>query len=146
MATPNSVEDEKLPASANDVKPASSTVGAPAALPGKSGTCSSCSCANGGASSVRQSAFVYAIGRIEPRFPRISVEKELAQAAGLTETAGLTDRQLQHKVLSDPRHRYIARQYCWVMTISGVDKYFVTPRQLSDVDVLVATLRPVPDP
>ena len=37
------------------------------------------------------SAYVYALGRIEPRFPRLSVEKEYAQATGRAETAGLTD-------------------------------------------------------
>src|SRR6516225_2832833 len=39
------------------------------------------------------SAYVYALGRIEPRFPRLSVEKEYAQATSRAETAGLTDRQ-----------------------------------------------------
>src|SRR6516164_8051747 len=38
-------------------------------------------------------AYVYALGRIEPRFPSLSVEKEYAQATGRAETAGLTDRQ-----------------------------------------------------
>ena len=41
-------------------------------------------------------AYVYAIGRIEPRFPRLSAEKEFAQATGRAETAGLTDRQALH--------------------------------------------------
>jgi len=36
-------------------------------------------------------SYVYAIGRIEPRFPRLSVEKELAQVTGRTETAGLSE-------------------------------------------------------
>jgi hypothetical protein len=31
---------------------------------------------------------VYTIGRIGPRFPRLSVEKEFAQATGRAETAG----------------------------------------------------------
>ena len=34
-------------------------------------------------------AYVYAIGRIEPRFPTLSAEKEFAQATGRAETAGL---------------------------------------------------------
>ena len=33
-------------------------------------------------------SYVYAIGRIEARFPRLSVEKEFAQATGRAETAG----------------------------------------------------------
>jgi hypothetical protein len=53
-------------------------------------------------------SYVYALGRIEPRFPTLSIEKEMAQATGRAETAGLTDRQALHGVLSerrkDPRH------------------------------------------
>ena len=62
--------------------------------------CSSC-----GSRRVRTAAphatpsYVYAIGRIEPRFPRPSVEKEFAQVTGRTETAGLTDRQALQRVL-----------------------------------------------
>ena len=33
---------------------------------------------------------VYAIGRIEARFPNLSAEKEFAQATGRTDTAGKT--------------------------------------------------------
>src|SRR5262245_23321785 len=36
--------------------------------------------------------YVYAIGRIEARFPRLSVEKEFAQAAGRAVTAAQTDQ------------------------------------------------------
>ena len=46
------------------------------------------------------SAYVYALGRVEPRFPSLAVEKEFAQATGRAETAGLTDRQALHAVLS----------------------------------------------
>src|SRR5215472_9909400 len=52
--------------------------------------------------------YIYAIGRIEPRFPRPSVEKELAQATGRAETVGLTDRQALQKVLSQRCNRYLA--------------------------------------
>src|SRR5262245_53812430 len=45
------------------------------------------------------SAYVYAIGRIEPRFPLLAVEKEFAQVTGRTETAGLTDRQVLQTVV-----------------------------------------------
>ena len=37
-------------------------------------------------------SYVYAIGRVEPRFPSLAVEKEFAQATGRSDTAGLTDR------------------------------------------------------
>jgi PatG Domain len=58
------------------------------------------------------SAYIYALGRIEPRFPRLSAEKEYAQATGRAETAGLTDRQALQSVLSQPENRYLARQLC----------------------------------
>src|ERR1700756_1955083 len=45
-------------------------------------------------------SYVYALGRIEPRFPRLSVEKEFAQATGRAETINLTDRQALHRVLT----------------------------------------------
>jgi hypothetical protein len=86
--------------------------------------------------------WVYAIGNIEPRFPRISVEKEFAQAMGGAKTAGLTDRQALHEVLSAPHNRYLARQLCWVLSISGVETYLVVPRQPTDLDMLVAAVQP----
>ncbi len=55
-------------------------------------------------------SYVYALGKVEPRFPRLSVEKEFAQAIGRAETAGLTDREALHKVLSERQNRYLARQ------------------------------------
>lgn len=54
-------------------------------------------CGTGGAS--MPASYVYAIGRIEPRFPRLSVEKEFAQATGRAETVNLTDRQALQRVL-----------------------------------------------
>ncbi len=38
-------------------------------------------------------SFVYALGRVEPRFPSLAVEKEFAQASGRGEGKGLTDDQ-----------------------------------------------------
>jgi hypothetical protein len=90
--------------------------------------------------------YIYAIGRIEPRFPRPSVEKELAQATGRAETAGLTDRQAVQKVLSQRQNRYVTRQLCWVMTIEGLETYILVPRDLADLDLLVESLRATPSP
>src|SRR5262245_51130582 len=87
-----------------DVVRASTTGGAP---------CPTCA---GGTASM-PATYVYTIGRIEARFPRLSVEKEFAQAAGRAETAGQTDQQMFHNVLSKPEGRYLARQVCWVLTI-----------------------------
>lgn len=84
---------------------------------------------------------MYAIGAIEPRFPRPSVEKEFAQVMGRADTKGLTDRQALQKVLQERKNRYLVRQICWVMTIEGLETYLVTPRDPSDFDLLVESLR-----
>lgn len=88
--------------------------------------------------------YVYAIGRIGARFPSLGVEKEFAQATGRAQTAGLTDRETVHAVLSDPSNRYLARQLCWAMTIEGQDTYLLAPRDRADIDMLIDAIRPVP--
>jgi len=96
--------------------------------------------------SITTSAYVYALGRIEPRFPRLSVEKEYAQATGRAETAGLTDRQALQTVLSKPENRYLARQLCYVLTIEGLDTYILLPGDPVDLQILIESLRPGPQP
>ncbi|MGE0257569.1 MAG: hypothetical protein AB7T18_02335 [Alphaproteobacteria bacterium] len=91
-------------------------------------------------------SFVYAIGRVEARFPNLAAEKEFAQATGRTETAGMTDQQTFHAVLSKPEHRYLRRQMCWVLTIQGLETYLLTPRDPADMDLLVEAIRPAPSP
>src|SRR5262249_20174640 len=68
--------------------------------------CPTCGVVTGGGQAALN--FVYAVGRIELRFPRLSVEKELAQATGRDETTGLTDREALHAVLSKRENRYLA--------------------------------------
>jgi len=94
--------------------------------------------------SMTTSAYVYALGRIEPRFPRLSVEKEYAQATGRAETAGLTDRQALQTVLSKPENRYLARQLCYVLTIEGLETYILQPGDPVDLQILIESLRPSP--
>lgn len=107
---------------------------------------SSCpTCANSGRIASAPS-FVYAIGRVDARFPRLSVEKEFVQVAGKGEVAGLTDRQVLRSVLSKPENRYLARQMAWVMTIEGLETYLLLPRDPNDFHLLVETLRPAPSP
>jgi hypothetical protein len=91
-------------------------------------------------------AWVYAIGRIEPRFPMISVEKEFAQALGRGTTPGLTDRQALHAALSKPENSYLLRQLCWVMTIEGLETYILVPRAPAETSQLAEALRPTPQP
>lgn len=87
--------------------------------------------------------YVYAIGRIEARFPRLSVEKEFAQATGRAETAGQTDQQVFYNVLSKPENRYLARQMCWVLMIQGWETYLLKPRDPRDFDRLVEAIRKI---
>src|ERR1700741_248895 len=70
------------------------------------GNCPSC---GGGATSTPLS-YIYALGRVEAHFPRLSVEKEFVQATGRGDTAGLTDRQALHRILSERQNRYLVRQ------------------------------------
>jgi hypothetical protein len=90
------------------------------------------------------SGFLYAVGRIEPKFPNLSVEKEFAQATARAETAGLSDRETLRKILSEPVNRYLARQLCWTLSIEGIDTYVLSPVDSDDVDTLIETLRPTP--
>lgn len=122
------------------VAPAASAVVPPA--------CPTCSAAagNSGGGAGFMPGYVYAIGRIEPRFPRLSVEKEFAQVTGRDHTAGQTDRQVLHSVLSKRENRYLLRQMCWVMSVAGLETYLVVPRDPADLSALVEALRPNPNP
>ena len=100
--------------------------------------------ANGG--TPRPPSWIYAIGKIEARFPSISVEKEFAQAAGRADTKGQTDRQAFHAVISKPENRYLGRQLCFVMTIEGMETYILVPRDPSDLGLLIDAVRPNPSP
>lgn len=93
---------------------------------------------------ISSGGFVYALGRIEARFPNESIEKELAQAIGRAETAGLSDRETMQRVLSAGENIYIARQLCWVLTIENRATYVLAPRDSADVTLLIGSLRPTP--
>lgn len=90
--------------------------------------------------------FVYALGRVEPRFSSLAVEKEFAQVVGRVESAGQTDRQAMQSVLADRANRYLARQVCWVFTIEGLETYILVPRDPVDLELLIDTVRPDPRP
>jgi hypothetical protein len=108
-----------------------------------------CRCGGGGDAAPEGAAmvtasYVYALGRIEPRFPSLAVEKEFAQATGRAGTAGMTDRGALHLVLKERCNRYLARQLCWVFTIEGLETYLLAPRDASDVHLLIEAVRPAP--
>jgi hypothetical protein len=110
-----------------------------------SGHARSCPTCEAGSGSMPRS-FIYALGRVEARFPSVAVEKEFAQAIGRTDTAGQTDQQAFLAALTKREHRYLTRQLCWVMTIQGLETYLLQPRDPSDRDRLVETIRPQPSP
>jgi hypothetical protein len=114
----------------------------PGAPPPETAPCPTCA----GATAPRAPAYVYALGRIEARFPNLAAEKEFAQATGRAETAGRTDRAAFHAVLAKRENRYLTRQLCWVLTISGLDTYVLVPRDPADLDLLVDAIRPAPSP
>jgi hypothetical protein len=99
-----------------------------------------------GAAASMPMSYIYALGRIEARFPRLSVEKEFAQAARRAETAGKIDPQVFIEILSKPENRYLVGQMCWVFTIQGLETYILQPRNPADFDLLVGAIRPVPSP
>jgi len=99
-----------------------------------------------GAPGSQARSYVYALGRIEARFPSPSVEKEFAQVVGRADTKGLTDRETLHSILSKRENRYLARQFCWVLTIEGLETYILTPRDPVDIELLVEAIRPAPSP
>jgi hypothetical protein len=104
--------------------------------------CTNC----GGNAGDASMSYVYALGRIEARFRSLAAEKEFAQAAGRTDTAGKTDQQTFHAVLSQRENRYLVRQLCWVMNVQGLETYLLQPRDPADFDLLVEAIRPAPNP
>lgn len=111
------------------------------------GTCGSCGAAEAeGGVAKAPPAYIFAVGRIEMRFPSLAVEKEFAQATGRTNTVGLTDREAAQAVLSERNNRYIARRICWVLTIEGLETYILIPRDPVDFDLLLEAVRATPGP
>jgi hypothetical protein len=126
------------------IMPAKSGFGA---LPAQAGAapCPTCGGSDAG-SATAATSYVYALGQIEARFPRPSVEKEMTQATGRAETAGQTDQQAFHQVLSQRENRYLARQMCWVLSVQGLETYLLAPRDPADIDLLIAAIEPSESP
>jgi len=90
--------------------------------------------------------WIYAIGRVEARFPSLAIEKEYAQVLGREQANGLTDRQALHAIVAKAENRYLTRQLCWVMTIEGLETYLLYPRDPADLILLIDAVRPNPSP
>lgn len=111
------------------------------------GTCGCTAGTDSGANGSKMPpSYIYAIGRIQPRFPNLAAEKEFVQATGRTETTGKTDQQAFHAVLSKRENRYLVRQLCWVLSIQGLETYLLVPRDPADIDLLIEATRPAPSP
>ena len=135
----------------HDARAASAYQGAPGgSLVTAQAGCASCGgregAAESGAGRAELATYVYAIGRVEARFPNLAAEKEFAQAAGRADTAGKTDQQTFHTVLSQRENRYLVRQLCWVLSIQGLESYLLLPRDPADLRLLVEAIRPSPGP
>jgi PatG Domain len=144
---------KRVPAAVNSVEPRQASplvvpsfAGAQPAQMGSPLHCPTCG-GTGMEGGPMMTSFVYALGhQIEARFPRPSVEKEMAQATGREETAGRTDQQAFHQVLSRRENRYVARQMCWVLVIQGLETYILQPRDSADIDLLISAMEPHESP
>lgn len=85
--------------------------------------------------------YVYAIGNVSARFPSEDIEKEVLQAVRGADTQNLTDRQVLHRILSDPANAYIAREMCWVFSIGQLDAYILAPRSGIELAELIDSLK-----
>jgi hypothetical protein len=139
-STDQPVSATKAPA----VVPSQENNGGGASMAPQPGAVPCPTCAGAPGSQAR--SYVYALGRIEARFPSPSVEKEFAQVVGRADTKGLTDRETLHSILSKRENRYLARQLCWVLTIEGLETYILMPRDPVDVELLAEAVRPAPSP
>jgi hypothetical protein len=126
------------PTVASDTPPASNRVRADDP-PGAATVAASPDAAPAGSTSP---SFVYALGRVEPRFPSLAVEKEFAQVTGRSDTEGLTDREALQRVMSERSNRYLARELCWVFLIEGLETYILAPGDPADLDLLIEAVRP----
>ena len=104
------------------------------------------SCAQASNATPPKPSYVYSLGRLEPRFPNKSIEKEFSQIAGRMNANGLTDRQLLRAVLTAPENRYLLRRICWIFSVQGLETYIAAPQDPADFALLADSLREEPDP
>lgn len=103
--------------------------------------CSCRQCSEAKSSHTNAGQFVYAIGRIYPRYPNLGVEKEVAQALGSEGSKGINDQQALHRILRDPSFLYIAQEMCWTVAIETIDSYLIKPATKADAALLLESLR-----
>jgi hypothetical protein len=89
---------------------------------------------------------VFALGRIEARFPSLAVEKEFVRAAYRLRVEDFGGPQVVQAVLADPTNRYLAREMGWALIVGGLEAYTLVPRDPADLDLLIGAGRPDPRP
>jgi len=97
---------------------------------------------NKGTCGLKSLPYVYALGRIEARFPNRSIEKEYVQVIERSKSANLDHRQAFYSILSHPENRYLARKLSWVLTMEGTPIYILLPAGPEDLDILLEAIRP----
>src|SRR5438874_3636397 len=76
-----------------------------------------CSC--GPADSLSRFGYVFVLGRVEPHFPTLGIEKEYLQARKPAASADKSDREILYDTLTEQTNRYLARKMCWVLSVAG---------------------------
>lgn len=144
MATEENLDPFEAGPAAPEVSESSPVFGSRgSAMVNPQGAENSCGCGgNSGGGAKIAYPFVYALGRVEPRFPSLGLEKEFVQATGRADMTGLSDRQALSEIFSRPENRYLVRQMCWVFTIEGLETYLLRPRDPSDFTLLIEAVRP----
>jgi hypothetical protein len=99
------VQEQRASTPGGNVRERTASSGAPLASAVSPQACSTCGAVPGANGGAAPASWVYAIGRIEPRFPNISIEKEFAQATGRQKPLG-TDSEALRAVLSKAENRY----------------------------------------
>jgi hypothetical protein len=106
-----------------------------------------CSCGDAG-----PAHFVYVLGRVDVAFPDQSILEEFEDLAKAIENregkgkglqrAGEDLRVWYHRLLSTyPKDtRYIARLFCWILSVEGEPAYYLTLRDMSDFTDLIDCL------
>lgn len=111
------------------------TSAGPAAAAGP-GSCQQCGSVPGFARNLPSTAWVYALGRIVPRFPDLGVEKEFAQA-GAGGAAGMLETERLIAILKQDEFRYLARQLCWVFHNGETETFTLLCRDDAEAERLV---------
>lgn len=104
-----------------------------------------CTCENTGSSSAR---FIYVLGTVDIRFPNQSISEEMQSVAhtlGIHQGNDEPLRSWYHKVLSHKTGevltaRHLARLLCWIVKVEGQIAYYLSLRDLHDLDDLINCL------